>query len=135
MRRISDLAVIACIGTILSVRAQVPMATSAATLASLSGTYTFQMVQLDDYSVESNMKGQQVGFCNGSVAGYNCWNAETFDLLTGTLVADGAGHITSGNYTMTMDPKQLQVQPQEQSHPPVPGSGSIGPRLLRHHDI
>jgi hypothetical protein len=101
--------------------AQVPMTTATANLASFTGTYTFQMAQLKDYSVESNMKGQQVGFCNGNgPVGYNCWDYYTFDLLVGTLVSDGAGHITSGTFSSTRDPNSYQCSPKQNPTSPCP---------------
>jgi hypothetical protein len=121
MKRESYFALIAFLGAALELSAQAPMAaTPAATLASFSGTYTFQMVQLKDYSIETNMAGQQVGFCNGSVAGYGCWDTQTFDLLAGSIVADGAGHITSGNYTQTRDPNSYKCNPKNSPTSPCP---------------
>ena len=91
------------------------------TLVSFKGTYTFQMVTLSNYFVEWNMNGQQVGFCNNAaVVGYTCVNYYTFDLLTGSLVADGAGHITSGTYSKTRDPNSYECNTQNNLLAPCP---------------
>jgi hypothetical protein len=114
MKRTILLLFFATLVTVPSIRAQ-------ASLASLHGTYTFQMIQLDDYSIESNMNGQQVGFCSGpNPAGYGCWNSYTFDTMAGSLVADGAGHISSGTYTITRDPNSYQCNPKNNPTKPCP---------------
>lgn len=97
-----------------------PIVNSTGNPAWFTGSYTFQMVSLKDYSVETNQNGQQVGFCNGAVVGYYCWNAETFSLLQGTLVSDGAGHILSGTYTETRDPNSYECDPENQPTAPCP---------------
>lgn len=97
-----------------------PVAPPASSLRSLDGTYTFQMVELKDYSVETNLNGQQVGFCNGIAVGYGCWDAITFHVLAGTITADGAGNITSGSYTMTADPNSYQCNPKNNPTDPCP---------------
>lgn len=84
------------------------------TNASFSGTYTFQLGGPDGYTVQANMFNQQVGFCpSGSYKlpfGYYCYfNSTAWDLLTGTLVADGKGNIVSGSsFTNTYDPQEYQ---------------------------
>jgi hypothetical protein len=89
------------------------------TNASLTGTYAWQAASLNDYSIEWNMNGQQVGFCNGYVAGYGCSDIQTFNLLTGTMVADGAGHIT-GTVTETQDPNSYKCSPKNHPVSPCP---------------
>ncbi|MFZ0394568.1 MAG: hypothetical protein WCF17_05915 [Terracidiphilus sp.] len=97
-------------------------AAPAATLASLSGTYTIQAVSLDDYSVMQNMYGQQVGFCyNGSTPiSYGCWDTYTFDTYTFSVVSNGAGAITSGTYTQTSDPNSYECNPKDSPTTPCP---------------
>jgi hypothetical protein len=82
------------------------------TNASLSGTYSFQMGGPSGYTVQYNMFGQQVGFCPSATYklpfGYYCYFSPTAtDLITGTLVADGNGNITTGSsFTTTHDPQE-----------------------------
>jgi len=83
------------------------------TNASLSGTYTFQMGGAAGFTVQLNMFGQQVGFCPSPSYklpfGYYCYfNPTASDVITGTLVADGNGNITSGSSTQTYDPQEYQ---------------------------
>lgn len=79
-----------------------------ATNADFSGTYTFVLSSLNQYTVQFNMFGQQVGFCNGGQIppGYFCSSGNlSQDVVTGTLVADGAGNVTTGStFVYTTDP-------------------------------
>lgn len=119
MKRILFLLCVAMPATVSTVLGQIPMATATATLGSFSGTYTFHLGQLRGYTLEYNLTGQQVGFCNGSVpAGYFCQENYTFDLLEGRIVADGAGHITSGSFAITPDPNSYECSPN--NHPTIP---------------
>src|ERR1700737_510807 len=89
-------------------------ATAQATNASLNGTYTFEVGSPDNYTVQANMFGQQVGFCNGSPIpfGYFCFSNLAQEVISGTLIADGAGNIISGsNFTFTADPNRYQCSP------------------------
>jgi hypothetical protein len=77
---------------------------SAAQNNTFSGTYTFVVGIPDDFTIQTNMFGQEVGFCpNGSSAaqlpfGYSCGETgHGQDVLTGTLIADGNGNITTGS--------------------------------------
>jgi hypothetical protein len=79
------------------------------------------MSQLNNYSIERNMNGRQVGFCNGTtVMNYGCNESYTFDLLMGSLVADGAGHITSGTYAVTRDPNSYKCSFKNNPTSPCP---------------
>jgi len=89
-----------------------------ATSASFNGTYEFQMVNLQSYDAMLNMYGQEVGFCNGvEIPGYTCEKIHTFNLIAGNLEADGAGGISSGSYTMTVDPNSLKCGEQSLTNP------------------
>lgn len=123
MKRILMFPMIAILAMATSALAQIPMATTpTANLASFSGTYTFEMAQLKGYSPMYSMNGQQVGFCNNGMMpiGYNCYDSYTFDLLAGTLVSDGAGHITSGSYSQTRDPNSYKCGPKNSPTTPCP---------------
>jgi len=115
MRRFSLCALVAILATVPSLRAQ-------ATLASLNGTYTFVLTSLHDYSPMYNMSGQQVGFCNNNQTpvGYNCGYTISSDWITGTLVANGAGKITSGAFTQTSDPNSYECSPKSNPTSPCP---------------
>jgi hypothetical protein len=66
------------------------------------------------------MQAQQVGFCMGPVVvGYGCWSVETFDLFSGSIVADGAGHLT-GTALQTRDPNSYQCSPKQNPTSPCP---------------
>ena len=75
---------------------------SAAQNNTFSGTYTFVTGSVNELQIQTNMFGQEVGFCpNGPQQlpfGYSC-NQVTLsqDVLTGTLIADGAGNIITGS--------------------------------------
>lgn len=113
-KRFSLCAVAAILAAVPSVRGQ-------ATQASLDGTYTFLFSSLSDYSPEYNMNGQQVGFCDGiTPIGYNCGYTVTFGVITGTLVADGRGRITSGAFTQTNDPNSYECDPGNNPTTPCP---------------
>jgi hypothetical protein len=100
------------------------MATSAAAQDNtLSGTYTFVFGHVDQYSVQSNMFGQQVGFCgNGQIPfQYSCDSLLGQDVLTGTLVADGKGSIIAGSsYVLTDDPNRYECSPKNNPTPDCP---------------
>lgn len=97
-----------------------PLATAQATNASLKGTYTFAVGAPHDYGLQFNMFGQQVGFCNGNAIpfGYSCFTNLAQQVITGTLIADGLGNVSSGsNFTLTADPNEFQCA---SIHNPVP---------------
>lgn len=107
--------------TVVAILAIVPSLRAQATLASLDGTYTFLVSNLGDYSPEYNWTGQQVGFCNGlEPVGYNCGYNITFGLITGTIVADGKGNITSGTFTQANDPNSYECNPKDNPTTPCP---------------
>jgi len=72
---------------------------------SFKGTYTFTIASVYRYSPEYNNKGKQVGFCTGQKipSGYSCGTEVGQDVITGTLVADGDGHV-KGSYSIRPDP-------------------------------
>ncbi len=82
------------------------VASAATNNASFKGTYTFAIGSTNQYAVEYNTTGGAVGFCTGQKipTGYNCVMQIGQDVITGTVVADGLGHVTSGSYTMRSDP-------------------------------
>lgn len=96
-----------------------PLATAQATNASLKGTYTFTFGAPHLFGLQFNMFGRQVGFCNGNPIpfGYSCSTSFVQQVITGTIVADGLGNISSGNFTLTVDPNESQCSP---NHNPVP---------------
>jgi len=73
--------------------------------ASFKGTYTLAVASVYRYSPEYNNKGQQIGFCTGQKIpnGYSCGAEVGQDVISGTLVADGNGHVR-GSYSMRSDP-------------------------------
>jgi hypothetical protein len=87
-----------------------PFATAQATNASLKGTYTFAFGAPHIYGIQVNMFGRQVGFCTGSPVpfGYSCPTNLGQQVITGTIVADGLGNVSSGNFTLTTDPNEHQ---------------------------
>jgi hypothetical protein len=93
--------------------------------ASLNGTYTMAMGSLNFYSVQYNLSGQEVGFCTGFVAqlpyGYSCVNQTGQDIITGTLIADGLGNITSSStFSSTDDPNAYQCSSAYNAAPNCP---------------
>ena len=71
------------------------------------------------------MFGQEVGFCNnGSTQfpfGYSCNQNLGQDVVTGTLIADGSGHIIAGsNLVFTVDPSSSQCSPRFNAVPHCP---------------
>jgi hypothetical protein len=89
-------------------------ATAQATNASLKGTYTFVFGAPHDYGIQLNMFGRQVGFCNGNQIpfGYSCLVVLAQQVISGTLISDGLGNVSSGsNYTLTVDPNESQCSP------------------------
>jgi len=69
------------------------------------------------------MFGQQVGFCQGSQMpyGYSCQGPQLAqEVIEGTLVADGNGNVTSGNYTQTQDPNETQCSSKNNAAPSCP---------------
>lgn len=114
MRRIVSLVAIAIAVAVPS------MLTAQVTNASLKGTYTWQVSTLDAYSPAFNWSGQQVGFCvNDNPFNYNCGYNVTFDLVTGTIVADGAGHVT-GTFDQTADPNSYECESKNNPTDPCP---------------
>lgn len=92
-----------------------------------SGTYTFVFGIPDEYSIELNMFGQEVGFCPANATapklpfGYSCSMNFFQEVLTGTLVADGNGNITTGsNYVYTVDPNEAQCSTKYNATPDCP---------------
>lgn len=83
---------------------------SAAQDNTFSGTYTFVIGSAHEYNVQTNMLGQQVGFCDNITAatqlpfGYSCQSVLGQDVFTGTLIANGTGSIITGSkYALTYD--------------------------------
>ena len=102
-------------------------AAAQATNASFTGTYTFVFGSPDNYSIQYNMFGQQVGFCYGSNGpqqfpyGYSCNSSLGQSVITGTLVADGNGNIGLGSgYNFTADPNRYQCSPNNNPAPNCP---------------
>jgi hypothetical protein len=119
MKRLVFLIVFTLFATASGIAQFAPLTTTTPTVASFTGTYSWQAANLKDYSVAYNMQGQQVGFCNGAVVGYGCWDAQTFNLLAGTIVANGAGRLT-GTATETRDPNSYKCNPKENPTSPCP---------------
>lgn len=117
---------------LVAILAAVPSLRAQATLASLDGTYTFVLSDLKSYSPMYNFNGQQVGFCdnNNVPVGYNCGYSLSFDIITGTFVANGAGKITSGNYSQTADPNSYECSPKENPTSVCPVKVPSGDRWL-----
>ena len=96
---------------------------SAAQDNTFSGTYTFLFGSVSGFTVQQNMFGQQVGFCNGSQLpfGYSCNQQLGQDLITGTLVADGKGKIAVGStFVFTRDPNAYQCSSRYNATPDCP---------------
>jgi hypothetical protein len=119
MKRLVFLVVFTLLATASCVAQFANPAVTTPTLASFNGTYAWQAASLTEYTIEWNMSGQQVGFCKGYVAGYNCGDHPTFNLLAGSIVADGAGHLT-GTVTQTRDPNSYKCNPKENPTSPCP---------------
>jgi hypothetical protein len=88
-----------------------------------SGTYTFVIGSVNQISIQSNMFGQQVGFCfNGQLPyGYSCYQNLGQDVITGTLVADGSGNITAGSsFVQTADPNGNKCSSKNNPAPDCP---------------
>ena len=101
---------------------------SAAQNNTLSGTYTFAVGSPDDFTIQTNMFGQEVGFCpNGPSAaqlpfGYSCTQtAFGQDVLTGTAIADGNGNIISGStFVFTRDVNAVKCSAKFNATPNCP---------------
>ena len=97
---------------------------SAAQDNTFSGTYTFLFASSNQIQVQSNMFGQEVGFCpnNGQIPfGYSCNQNFGQDVATGTIIADGKGNIIAGsNITQTVDPNSAQCSPKFNPAPDCP---------------
>lgn len=97
---------------------------SAAQDNTFSGTYTFVLASANDFWIQNNMFGQEVGFCNNSgqgPGGYFCSEVQGQDLITGTLVADGKGKIVTGStYVFTADPNTYQCSSKYNATPNCP---------------
>ncbi len=95
-----------------------------ASVASLSGTYTLLFGGDDAFSIQTNMFGQQVGFCLPGTQlpyGYSCQPIYGQDVLTGSLIADGKGNITTGStYVYTADPKRAVCTSKFKATPDCP---------------
>ena len=121
MRKLLFVSVVGCLFIVPSPEAQVEQPQTAATLASVTGTYIFQLAELRNYSIEYNWTGRQVGFCtNGIPVGYGCYDTWTYARTNGTIVFDGAGHITSGSFTNVKDPRSYKCNPSNQPTNPCP---------------
>lgn len=98
----------------------------AAQNSTFSGTYTFVIGATNLMGIEYNMYGQEVGFCpnggNPLPYGYLCPFAQLGqDVLTGTLVADGAGNVIAGSsYVYTPDPSSYQCSTKFNAAPDCP---------------
>jgi hypothetical protein len=72
-----------------------------------SGTYTYVVGDVVLLTIQTNMFGQEVGFCqSGNLPyGYSCFQPSLGQaVITGSVVADGKGNITTGsNYVLTFD--------------------------------
>lgn len=101
-------------------------ASLAAQNSTFSGTYTFVVGAVNSEPIEYNMYGQEVGFCpnggNPIPYGYSCPFLQLGqDVLTGTLVADGAGNVTAGSsYVYTPDPSSYQCSTKFNAAPDCP---------------
>ena len=99
---------------------------SAAQNNTFSGTYTLVFGSPNQIQIQENMFGQEVGFCpNGPIQlpfGYSCPEVQLGqDVLTGTLIADGAGNITTGSsYVFTADPSKYQCSSKYNATPDCP---------------
>ena len=97
-----------------------------ATNASFQGTYTLAFGALEVLEIQTNMFGQEVGFCKNAKQipyGYSC--LLTNDLaqaaLTGTMIADGNGNITSSSsYTYAPDPNSYECSSHYNEAPDCP---------------
>jgi hypothetical protein len=100
--------------------------TTAAQDNTFSGTYTFVVGASNEITIQTNMFGQEVGFCpNGSQQlpfGYSCNQTNLGqDVITGTLIADGKGNITTGsNYVLTRDINAVQCSSKFNATPDCP---------------
>ena len=102
------------------------MTTSAAAQNNtFSGTYTFVFGSVGGFSIQQNMFGQEVGFCsNGGPHlpfGYSCNQNLGQDVVTGTMVADGAGNLTTGStFVFTADPNSFKCSSKYNPTPNCP---------------
>jgi len=119
MKRLILLIVFTLIATASGIAQFASPAVTTPTLASFIGTYSWQAANLNDYSVAYNLQGQQTGFCTDFVIGYGCSQEHNFDLFAGTIVADGAGHLT-GTVTQTRDPNSYKCNPKQNPTSPCP---------------
>ena len=90
-----------------------------------SGTYTFVFGVPSNISIQQNMFGQEVGFCNNVSSqfpfGYSCNQTLGQDVVTGTLIADGSGKIIAGsNLVLTVDPSSSQCSSRFSAVPHCP---------------
>jgi hypothetical protein len=104
-----------------------PSAAAQATNASFSGTYTMVFGGVNFLAIQYNMFHQEVGFCpNGTGQlpfGYSCDNNSNLGqgILTGTLVADGNGNITSAStFALSPDPFSYQCSSKYNATPDCP---------------
>src|SRR5260370_13890178 len=99
---------------------------SAAQDNTFTGTYTFVFGSPNQIQIQTNMFGQEVGFCpNGPSQlpfGYSCPVVQLGqEVITGTLIADGAGNITTGSsYVFTADPSEFQCSSKYNATPDCP---------------
>ncbi len=107
--------------------AQTPEATRPEALttpydAAFKGTYTVGLASTDLYWVMYNTNNQQVGFNTGEQTPYNYGSNVALgqSIFKGTIVADGAGHITSGTFSLTPDPNEVQCSPKNNPAPDCP---------------
>jgi hypothetical protein len=99
-----------------------PEALTAPYDAAFKGTYTVGIAATDLYWVLYNMNNQQVGFNTGGQTPYNYGsNVELGQsVFTGTIVANGSGVITSGTFSLTPDPNEVQCSPKSNPAPDCP---------------
>jgi hypothetical protein len=92
-----------------------------------SGTYTFVVGVPEHFNIQTNMFGQEVGFCpSGGLAsqlpfGYSCNEVNGQNVLTGTLIANGTGGIVAGsNFVYTRDVNSQQCSSKYNPTPDCP---------------
>jgi len=102
------------------------LAAAQATNASLQGTYTVLFTNQGVMEIQTNMFGQEVGFCDQQSLelpyGYSCNLNDHLQggLFTGSFIADGNGNITSGSYTYAPDPNSYECSSKYNEAPDCP---------------
>jgi len=92
--------------TILALILVSTLSVAATDNSSFKGTYTFEIASTSEYYIEYNSSGGQVGFCTGQKIpqDYSCGAQLGQDVITGSITADGVGHVTGGSFSMRSDP-------------------------------